>query len=443
MKKLLSQILILSMLLFLLMRVFAQAQESIKDFIFTHQQPYPGVAYGTEVTLQVNTSLKHPSIFYRHSDDENWKRLPLLELNKNNYIVTLPIEITRPGGFEYYFAAQAFKSEVYSIDTDYSPLMEIETSNSIGIMGSKEVSYDIDYYNGKLPNGKIVTIKAASPISTDFSVTSKLLELRSCCSNPHMGVDFGTNGQIDKDVKAAFPGRVYFTGFDQNGAGKYIIISHNADGTIPSIGSKGDFSTIYMHLNSFNVSKDASVTANQLIAKSGNTGSSTGPHLDFRIVYYKTSSSYIVLPNKYFFNTSGWNNGLDLDFIQPPRFYFDPNYGTMVDVIVYPKGATDSLPTVRLHIKNGTSYDVITLTKQGTSDRYYAYLVGRGYDNKTVQVFLSVERKKGGTNESLGFITRPLQYYSSDVTPVNVTAPSNLYSVFIQYGAIRPFYITD
>ena len=94
MKKLLSQILILSMLLFLLMRVFAQAQESIKDFIFTHQQPYPGVAYGTEVTLQVNTSLKHPSIFYRHSDDENWKRLPLLELNKNNYIVT---QLSHPG----------------------------------------------------------------------------------------------------------------------------------------------------------------------------------------------------------------------------------------------------------------------------------------------------------------------------------------------------------
>lgn len=50
----------------------------------------------------------------------------MIEGALNAYSVILPLEITRPGGFEYYFAADHQKSEVFTMPTDYSLLMEIE-----------------------------------------------------------------------------------------------------------------------------------------------------------------------------------------------------------------------------------------------------------------------------------------------------------------------------
>lgn len=57
-----------------------------------------------------------------------------------------------------------------------------------------------------------------------------------------------------------------------NGAGNYIAIEH-PDGSL----------TRYLHLNSFRVNAGQSVQQGQVIALSGNTGGSTGPHLHFEI----------------------------------------------------------------------------------------------------------------------------------------------------------------
>ena len=54
--------------------------------------------------------------------------------------------------------------------------------------------------------------------------------------------------------------------------GKYIIINHN-DG----------FSTMYSHLSEVLITKGQKVKAGDLIARIGNTGKSTGPHLHFEI----------------------------------------------------------------------------------------------------------------------------------------------------------------
>src|SRR5690625_6912565 len=54
-----------------------------------------------------------------------------------------------------------------------------------------------------------------------------------------------------------------------------VIISHSINGK--------SYTTLYAHLNSQSVSVGQSVSQGQEIAKSGNTGASTGPHLHFEI----------------------------------------------------------------------------------------------------------------------------------------------------------------
>lgn len=85
-------------------------------------------------------------------------------------------------------------------------------------------------------------------------------------------VDFGA--PVGTSVKAAADGKVTVvnSGGYGGGYGTYIIISHS-DGT----------KTLYAHLSSVAVSVGDSVDQGEVVAKSGNTGRSTGPHLHFEV----------------------------------------------------------------------------------------------------------------------------------------------------------------
>ena len=86
---------------------------------------------------------------------------------------------------------------------------------------------------------------------------------------PHKGVDF--KASIGTPVYAPADGTVYFSGY-QRAAGNYIIIEHN-----------NGYKTVYMHLSKRHVKKGQKVKLGQLIAKSGNTGRTSGPHLHYEI----------------------------------------------------------------------------------------------------------------------------------------------------------------
>ena len=85
----------------------------------------------------------------------------------------------------------------------------------------------------------------------------------------HYGIDL--RAAVGTSIYAADGGEVVFVG-TQNGYGKLIQIKHD----------NGDL-TYYAHLNSFSVKKGDRVYKGQLIAKSGQTGRVTGPHLHFEI----------------------------------------------------------------------------------------------------------------------------------------------------------------
>ena len=93
----------------------------------------------------------------------------------------------------------------------------------------------------------------------------------------HKGIDIGARYE---NVYASASGYAY-TLENPSGYGHYIIVVHG-DGYI----------SLYGHLNAFKVSYGQYVTQGQVIAQSGNTGSSTGAHLHFEIRKASSLSSY-------------------------------------------------------------------------------------------------------------------------------------------------------
>lgn len=93
-------------------------------------------------------------------------------------------------------------------------------------------------------------------------------------STGHKGIDIGVN--IGTRIKAPADGIVYTRGFDPNGYGNYMDINH---GVINGY----NITTRYGHLNSFVARNGTKVKQGDIIAMSGNTGNSTGPHLHFEI----------------------------------------------------------------------------------------------------------------------------------------------------------------
>lgn len=89
-------------------------------------------------------------------------------------------------------------------------------------------------------------------------------------STNHKGVDIGT--PMGTPVLAAKAGKVTWAS-SNGGYGQCVIISHG----------KGN-STLYGHLSGYNVKVGDMVSQRQVIAYSGNTGKSTGPHLHFGIM---------------------------------------------------------------------------------------------------------------------------------------------------------------
>ncbi len=83
----------------------------------------------------------------------------------------------------------------------------------------------------------------------------------------HIGIDFGI--PLGTPVLATHSGQVIFAGWSDVGYG-YLIILQN-----------GQFITYYAHNTSFNVSVNQYVGKGSIIAWSGSTGNSTGPHVHY------------------------------------------------------------------------------------------------------------------------------------------------------------------
>ena len=88
----------------------------------------------------------------------------------------------------------------------------------------------------------------------------------------HTGMDFACH--IGNQVYATADGVVEAVRTDTYGYGKYVIIDHGFG-----------YKTRYAHLSKINVEKGMTVTRGSLIALSGNSGRSSGPHLHYEVMY--------------------------------------------------------------------------------------------------------------------------------------------------------------
>lgn len=97
----------------------------------------------------------------------------------------------------------------------------------------------------------------------------------------HTGMDITV--PIGSNVYAAMNGRVIYTG-NMKGYGKVVIIDH------------GDYKTKYAHLSFIHVKTGDEVKRGDVIALSGNTGLSTGPHLHYEVILTKGGAEERVNP---------------------------------------------------------------------------------------------------------------------------------------------------
>lgn len=87
----------------------------------------------------------------------------------------------------------------------------------------------------------------------------------------HHGVDIA--GKIGDPIRAAASGEVTFTGY-RPVYGRMVMVSQDDGGE-----------TLYAHVSEVHVSVGERVSSGQVIARVGNTGRSTGPHLHLEVKY--------------------------------------------------------------------------------------------------------------------------------------------------------------
>ena len=132
-----------------------------------------------------------------------------------------------------------------------------------------------------------------NPMNLDIGLSATFAEFRA--GHFHSGLDMRTGGAVDQPVYAAADGYVAKVSISPWGGGKILYIKH-----------PNGFITVYMHLNgyanaigkavlkeqyarqSYSINKlfapdELPVKKGQLVAYSGNTGGSGGPHLHFEI----------------------------------------------------------------------------------------------------------------------------------------------------------------
>ena len=117
-------------------------------------------------------------------------------------------------------------------------------------------------------------------ISSDFGFRKYKNSEGKIVQSFHPAIDISC--PVGTPVYATADGVVEAAGWDPYGGGNYISIKHD-NGLI----------TLYMHLSKIEVSKGQSVSACDKIALSGNTGRSTGAHLDYRVRFQGEKNKYI------------------------------------------------------------------------------------------------------------------------------------------------------
>lgn len=162
-----------------------------------------------------------------------------------------------------------------------SPTTEGKLTTRVTLSLGKNLLKDLN--KGKEEKEPIITEGKGWLRPVSHKITGEFSEQRS--SHTHKGVDYGC--PMNTPIKATFSGIVSTAGW-VSGFGYAVYLNHgkyNGNNVV----------SIYGHLSKINVVSNQRVSKGDIIAYSGNTGISTGPHLHFQI----NENGKAVNPNKY------------------------------------------------------------------------------------------------------------------------------------------------
>jgi len=123
---------------------------------------------------------------------------------------------------------------------------------------------------GKASGELVYPVQGQFPVTSEFGPRPRPC---STCSANHAGIDLGT--PMGTPAVAADGGTITFAGVSgslTSGYGNLIIVDHG-----------NGRETRYAHLDRLSVSVGQEVGQGEVIGTTGNTGSSTGPHLHFEV----------------------------------------------------------------------------------------------------------------------------------------------------------------
>ena len=229
--------------------------DSITDFIYRVSVTEQLSSYNNKLIDEMNTLIEQ--------NKENIKQLEEKEENLKDL-------------------QEELKGKLVTLGQEKEVLSDEEESIEKDIQYTKAI---INYYIGagcKESQDIATCANAQLPPDTQFwrPLNSGLMystwwsdELSGGGCRSHAGVDiandYGTN------VYPIANGKVVFAGYASDGYGNKIIVHHNINGR--------NYSSLYGHLSSINVSKGQIVTKDQVIGHVGSTGRSYGNHLHLNV----------------------------------------------------------------------------------------------------------------------------------------------------------------
>ncbi len=188
------------------------------------------------------------------------------------------------GGINSYSDLEGYQSSDLLIESNKrSEIISKQLDNQIQ-------SFENVFVSLKSLNDSLLAVPAICPVSPfDYHRISSSFGMRihplSGKLQKHDGLDFAA--RVGKTI--------YATG---NGIVKLVQKSNKGYGNRVSIQHEFGYKTVYAHLDLIDVAKGDTVVRGQKIGTVGNTGTSTGPHLHYEVIYNRRKQN----PRNYYVN---------------------------------------------------------------------------------------------------------------------------------------------
>lgn len=237
-------------------------------------------ANGEDSSRQKNINLISENYELRNNYDKLQKRIAIIDSQL--------VSLSRYNKYIY--------SEILGVNTDTLDV-EVPESDSINFQSDNAYTIFINLDERNLQTSELASVELNKFMKTYKLVKKNKYILNSYpnispikiidLSNISSGFGFRKNPFTDiivfhdgVDITVSPETKVYST---INGKVNKIVFSNYGYGNIISIINSYGFETLYAHLSQIKIKENQYIKKGQLIATTGNSGSSTGPHLHYEI----------------------------------------------------------------------------------------------------------------------------------------------------------------